>query len=142
MRLVLAVVLLLALPGATRADVLSWTPGGLDSTRLWGLEARTKLNQTTNDSIGPNESAAFTLLDRMMRRHLSALGPRGMRGAKGILTLADSLKLDIEIVQDATLPQFAVVTYFNTKFAGYACWTTIYWWRGDELLAQIGRAHV
>ena len=136
MRLLFAVLLLLVLPGAARADVIPWTPAGLDSMRRWGLEARTKLNQTTIDSIGPNESAAFTLLDRMMRRHFTALGPSGMRGAKGILALADSLKLDIEIAQDPTLPQFVVATYFNTKFAGYACWTTIFWWRGDELLQQ------
>ena len=58
MRLLLAVVLLLVLPGAARAAVVPWTPAGLDSMRLWGLEARTKLNQTTNDSLGPNETAA------------------------------------------------------------------------------------
>jgi len=136
MRLLLAVTLVLALPGTARAAVQPWSPAGLDSMRLWGLEARAKFDQTTTDSLGPNETAAFLLLDRMTRRHLTALGPSRMRGAKGLLALADSLKLDIEIAQDATLPQFVVVTYFNSKFAGYACWTTIYWWRGDDLMDQ------
>ena len=136
MRLLLTTGLLLGLAGTAHAAVMPWTPAGLDSMRLWGLEARAKLDQTTTDSIGPNETSAFLLLDRMTRRHLLALGPNGMRGAKGMLALADSLKLDIEIAQDATLPQFVVVTYFNPKFAGYACWTTLYWWRGDELKDQ------
>ena len=138
MRLVLAALALaIAFPGMAHAtDVMPWTPAGLDSARLWGLEARAKLDATTQDTIGPNESAAFQLLDRMTRRHLQALGPNGMRGAKGLLALADSLKLDIEIAQDVKLPQFVAVTYFNPKFAGYACWTTLYWWRGDELMHQ------
>jgi len=138
MRLLLAAAIALAvvLAGPAHAGSAPWTPAGLDSMRLWGLEARTKLDQTTSDSLGPNETAAFRLLDRMTRRYFFALGPNGMRGAKGLLALADSLKLDIEIVQDATLPQFVVVTYFNTKFAGYACWTTLYWWRGDDLMDQ------
>jgi hypothetical protein len=119
--------------GGTRAP---WIPTGLDSTRLWGLEARTLLNASTGDSIGPGESRAFGLLDRVMRRHFLALGSRGMRGARGILAVLDSLKLDVEMEQDAELPQFCVVTYFNPKFAGYAAWTSIFWWRGDDLLKQ------
>jgi hypothetical protein len=131
------VVLALLLPTVARAQgVLPWTPAGLDSTRLWGLEARTRLDQSTDEKIGPNESAAFNLLDRLTRRYFLDLGPRGMRGAKGLLTLTDSLKLDVEIAQDPELPQFVIVTYFNTKFAGYGAWTTLYWWRGDELMKQ------
>jgi hypothetical protein len=123
-----------AAPGAAHAQ--AWMPAGLDSTRLWGLEARTLLDQATNDSVGPRESRAFGLLDRMTRRYFQGLGPRGMRGARGILALADSLKLDVEMAQDAELPQFVAVTYFNTRFAGYACWTSLFWWRGDELMKQ------
>jgi hypothetical protein len=73
----------------------------------------------------------------MTARYFRELGPHGMRGAPGILALCDSLKLDVEIEQDPDLPQFTVVTYFNPKFAGYACWTTLYWWKGEELKAQV-----
>jgi hypothetical protein len=113
-----------------------WQPAGLDSTRLWALEARMLLDQTASDSVGPNESRAFGLLDRVMRRSFLGLGPRGMRGARGVLAVLDSLKLDVEMEQDADLPQFCVVTYFNTRFAGYAAWTSLFWWRGDELMKQ------
>jgi hypothetical protein len=128
--------LLAASAGVARAQPRPWAPAGFDSTRLWGLEAHALLDATTNDSIGPDESRAFGLLDRMLRRYFLALGSHGMRGAKGILGLADSLKLDIEIAQDPVLPQFVVATYFNTKFAGYGCWTTLFWWRGDDLMKQ------
>ena len=40
------------------------------------------------------------------------------------------------MAQDQDLPQFCVVTYFNPKFAGYASWTSLFWWRGDELMQQ------
>lgn len=113
-----------------------WIPSGLDSTRLWGLEARELLDASTSDSIGAGELRAFGLLDRVMRRHFLGLGSGGMRGARGVLALLDSLKLDVELEQDEDLPQFCVVTYFNPKFAGYAAWTTLFWWRGEELLKQ------
>ena len=133
MRLLLA---LLFLPCVAGAAELPWKPAGLDSLRLWGLEARTRLDQTTVDSLGANEIAAYTLMDRMTSRYFSALGASGMRGAPGLLALTDSLKLDVEIEQDPDLPQFAVVTYFNPKFAGYACWTTLFWWKGADLEQQ------
>ncbi len=113
-----------------------WTPAGFDSTRLWALEARTLLDQSTADSVGPNESKAFGLLDRLVRRSFSQLGPSGMRGARGVLAVLDSLKLDVEMAQDPELPQFCVVTYFNPKFAGYAAWTSLFWWRGNDLMKQ------
>jgi hypothetical protein len=125
--------------GAARAQGAAptpWAPAGLDSMRLWGLEAHALLDAAQSDSIGPNESRAFGLLDRMTRRYFQALGPYGMRGARGILAIADSLKLDVEMAQDANLPQFVVVTYFNTKFAGYGSWTSLFWWRGDDLMKQ------
>lgn len=138
---IVAAIVLLGAAGVARAQgsrsaPAPWVPAGFDSTRLWGLEARALLDATTNDSIGPSQSRAFGLLDRMVRRTFLALGPRGMRGARSILTLADSLKLDVEMVQDAQLPQFVVVTYFNTKFAGYATATSLYWWRGEDLMRQ------
>lgn len=139
MGLVFAIVLLgagVAHAQATHSAPAPWIPAGFDSTRLWGREARTLLDATTNDSIGPGQSRAFGLLDRMVRRSFLALGPRGMRGARGVLALTDSLKLDVEMAQDTELPQFVVVTYFNTKFAGYAAWTSLFWWRGDELFKQ------
>ena len=113
-----------------------WQPAGFDSTRLWALEARTLLDQTASDSVGPNESRAFGLLDRVMRRSFLGLGTKGMRGARGVLAVLDSLKLDVEMAQDSDLPQFCVVTYFNTRFAGYAAWTSLFWWRGNDLMKQ------
>jgi hypothetical protein len=127
----------LAAPGRAQGSrPAPWQPAGFDSTRLWALDARTLLDQTASDSIGPNESRAFGLLDRVMRRSFLGLGARGMRGARGVLTVLDSLKLDVEMAQDPDLPQFCVVTYFNPKFAGYAAWTSLFWWRGDDLMKQ------
>lgn len=130
---------LLLVAGTARAQDSappSWVPAGLDSMRLWGLEAHALLDAAQSESIGPNESRAYGLLDRMTRRYFMALGPHGMRGARGILAFADSLKLDVEMAQDANLPQFVIVTYFNTKFAGYGSWTSLFWWRGNDLMKQ------
>ncbi len=113
-----------------------WRPAGLDSLRLWGLEAHARLADSQSDTVGPNEQRAFELLDRAMRSTLRGLGPKGMRGAPGVLAVFDSLKLDVEIAQDPKWPQFVVATYFNPSFAGHACWTTIFWWRGNDLLSQ------
>jgi hypothetical protein len=126
--------LLIAVPAWAQQP---WRPAGLDSMRAWGLEARTKLIQTDQDSLTANEIDAFRLLDKMTAHYLQQLGPQEMRGARGVLALCDSLKLDVEIEQDPVLPQFVVVTYFNPKFAGYACWTTLFWWKGEELKQQV-----
>jgi hypothetical protein len=113
-----------------------WRPANLDSTRLWCLEARAILLDATSDTVGPHESKAYHLLDQVTDAALRQLGPKGMRGARGTLALFDSLKLDVEMAQDPSLPQFVAFTYFNPVFAGYGCWTTLYWWRGDQLEAQ------
>jgi len=113
-----------------------WRPAGLDSLRLWCLEAHSLLADAKSDTVGPDEQRAFELLDRAMRAELRGLGPKGMRGAPGVLAVFDSLKLDVEMAHDPKWPQFLVVTYFNPSFAGYACWTTIFWWRGNDLLSQ------
>ncbi|MEP7029257.1 MAG: hypothetical protein ABI960_11735 [Candidatus Eisenbacteria bacterium] len=134
--LALALALTPAHAQESRLRPAPWVPAGIDSTRLWALEARALLDQTTTDSIGTNESRAFGLLDRLVRRSFLQLGPGGMRGARGVLTVLDSLKLDVEMVQDPDLPQFCVVTYFNSKFAGYAAWTSLFWWRGQDLMKQ------
>ena len=113
-----------------------WHPANLDSTRLWCLEARAILVDARNDSISPHESKAFHLLDQVTAAALHQLGPKGMRGARGTLALFDSLKLDVEMAQDPALPQFVAFTYFNPAFAGYGCWTTLFWWRGYDLEQQ------
>ena len=113
-----------------------WRPTGLDSTQLWCLEARALLQDAKSDTIGPHESRAFRLLDRVVETALHELGPTRMRAASSTLALFDSLKLDVEFAQDPKLPQFVIFTYFNPSFAGYGCWTTLFWWRGDQLMSQ------
>ena len=134
-----ALLALLALAGpavAQSSGPTPWRPSGLDSTVAWGLEAKALLDQSTADTITTREARAFLLLDRMAKRYLLALGPSGMRGARGLLAVFDSLKLDAEMSQDRELPQFCAVTFFNPKYAGYAAVTYLYWWRGNDLMSQ------
>jgi hypothetical protein len=122
--------------GALPRGPAPWRPSGLDSTRLWCLQARALLSDAKSDTVGPSEARAYRLLDRVVQTSLHDLGPAGMRSASATLAVFDSVKLDVEMAQDPKLPQFVVFTYFNPAFAGYGSWTTIFWWRGDELMSQ------
>jgi hypothetical protein len=62
-----------------------------------------------------------------------------MKGAAGVLTVFDTLKIEAEFAQDPELPQFCALTFFNPKFPGYAALTYLYWWRGEELKWQTVR---
>jgi hypothetical protein len=123
-------------PARAQPPLSPWRPAGVDSVGLWALEARTLLSQSAGDSIGPNEARAFRLLDRITRRHFERLGSRRMAGARGVLAVFDTLRLEVDFAQDAELPQFVAVTYLNPNFAGHAAATYVYWWRGEELRSQ------
>jgi hypothetical protein len=103
---------------------------------MWADAANAVLAQATRDTITADDGEAFALLSRIARQYFTALGPRGMRGAKGVLTRLDSLGVQSEFVQDDALPQFCAITFFNPKFPGYAAMTYVYWWRGSDLLYQ------
>ncbi len=113
-----------------------WRPAPLDSARLWADAANAVFAEATADTILARDYEAFQLLNRIARKYFTALGPRGMRGAKGVLTQLDSLHVQAEFAQDAQLPQFCALTFFNPKFQGFAALTYVYWWRGSDLLHQ------
>jgi len=124
-------------PTATQPALLSpWRPPEVDSLRLWAKEGLSLLSTTTSDSAGPTEIAAFDRFDRIASSMFRALGPRSMRGARGVLSILDSLGVKSEFAQDAELPQFCALTFFHPAFDGYAAVTYLYWWRGDELRRQ------
>jgi hypothetical protein len=118
-------------PGAAAAQ-----PAADDSSRAWAKAGLDLLAASTADSLGPAEARAYDHFDRIARRHFEALGPRRMAGARGLLTVFESLGVPVEFVQDAELPQFCAITYFHPRFAGHVAVTTVYWFRGDELLRQ------
>jgi hypothetical protein len=114
----------------------AWRPGAVDSLRLWADAANRAFAESTADTITQRERDAFQLVHRIARRHFLSLGANRMRGAKGVLTVFDTLGVHAEFAQDEQLPQFCAVTFFNPKFSGYAALTYLYWWRGSELMSQ------
>ena len=114
----------------------AWRPPGVDSLRLWAEEGLALLAPAKSDTVGPAEIAGFDRFDRIVSKSFGALGPRSMRGARGVLTTLDSLGVKAEFAQDAELPQFCALTFFHPAFDGYAAITYLYWWRGDELRRQ------
>jgi hypothetical protein len=114
----------------------AWRPAPVDSAKLWVQAANQVFAEATTDTITPRDFEAFLLLERVAQRYFTALGPRGMRGAKGVLTVLDSLGAQAEFAQDEQLPQFCALTFFNSKFMGYGAMTFVYWWRGSDLMRQ------
>ncbi len=113
-----------------------WRPPEVDSLKLWADEGLALLAPAKSDTVGPTEIAAFDRFDQVARKYFGALGPRSMRGARGVLPVLDSLGVKAEFAQDSELPQFCALTFFNPAFDGYAAVTYLYWWRGDELRRQ------
>lgn len=120
----------------TAVPATPWRPPAVDSLKLWADEGLALLAPAKSDTVGPTELAAFDHFDHVARKYFGALGSRSMRGARGVLTVLDSLGVKADFAQDAELPQFCALTFFNPAFDGYAAVTYLYWWRGDELRHQ------
>ncbi len=107
-----------------------------DSSAAWAREGLALLAASRADSVGAVETRAFDAFDRIAQRYFSALGSRHMQGARGVLTVFDSLGVPAEFVQDAELPQFCAITFFHPAYAGHAAVTYLHWFIGDELQRQ------
>ncbi|MEO6463037.1 MAG: hypothetical protein ABIP29_08160, partial [Candidatus Eisenbacteria bacterium] len=102
----------------------------------WAREGLALLATSQSDSLGPTEARAFDAFDRIAQRYFSALGSRHMQGARGVMTVFDSLGVPAEMAQDVELPQFCAVTFFHPAFAGHAAVTYLYWFIGEDLQRQ------
>lgn len=138
-------------PGAARPGALQLAAGFLllaalaapavqaqapDSSGLWAREGLALLATSRSDSLGPVEARAYDAFDRIAQRYFSALGSRHMQGARGVLTVFDSLGVPVEMAQDAELPQFCALTFFHPAFAGHAAVTYLHWFLGEDLQRQ------
>jgi hypothetical protein len=116
--------------------VQPWRPTDIDSTTIWLNEARALLEASTSPTLGDPELRAYGLLNRVTQVHFQELGPRGMAAAPVLHTALDSVGLRIEMTQDPTSPSFTLVHFLNPISDHFASLAYLYWFRGDELLAQ------
>ena len=125
--------LLTGITGALAGPAQAQAP---DSSAAWARQGLALLATSRSDSLGATEVLAYESFDKIARGYFTALGPRRMSGARGILTLLDSLGVPAEFAQDRELPQFCALTYFHPGFAGYAAVTYLYWFIGEDLKRQ------
>jgi hypothetical protein len=107
-----------------------------DSAAVWAREGLALLDANRSDSLLAAQTRAYDLLDRIAEGYFARLGPQHMEGARGVLTVFDSLGVPVEMAQDAELPQFCALTFFHPAFAGHAAVTYLHWFVGNEIRRQ------
>ena len=107
-----------------------------DSSAAWAREGLALLAANPTDSLVAEQSRAYDLFDKIAEGYFAKLGPRHMQGARGVLSVFDSLGIPVEMSQDAELPQFVALTFFHPTYAGHAAMTYLHWFIGNEIRRQ------
>lgn len=136
MRVLLAVAVAVAAVASEATappDARAQTP---ESWKAWAREGLSILAESRSDSVGANEARAFDAFDRIAEGYFTRLGMRKMAGARGVLSVFDSLGVPVEMAQDPELPQFVVLTFFHPAYQGHAAMTYLHWFFGEEIRRQ------
>lgn len=131
----------IAVVRAQSAAPKAWRPSRTDSLVIWSTRSRQVLEQATGTELGAAEVQAFADLGQLGRLYFERLGPRGMRGAGGLVTMLDSLGHRAVVYSDPFLPAFTLVQYLHPLLDGGVSLCYLYWFRGSELLHQAINLH-
>jgi hypothetical protein len=125
------------LPGAAGAAIVKpWTPAGADSITGLVAEAKVRFRQEETDTITEQSIVPFERVGQAARRLLRRLGRQNTLLAPSIQTSLDSLGLDVDVVNDPTVPSIVLVLVRNPYRPRMQAVGYLLWYRGPDLRMQ------
>jgi hypothetical protein len=121
---------------ASAAIVKPWTPAGADSITGLVAEAKVRFRQEETDTITEQSIVPFERVGQAARRLLRRLGRQNTLLAPSIEPALDSLGLDVDVVNDPTVPSIVLVLVRNPYRPRMQAVGYLLWYRGPDLRMQ------
>ena len=125
-----------AAPEALAQAPKPWVPPGPDSIQALVSEAKVRFREVKTDTITEQTIVPFERVAQAARRLLRRLDRNAPFAAPGIEASLDSLGLDTDVVNDASLPQIVFVMIRNPHRPSMQAVGYLLWYRGSDLRMQ------
>ena len=128
--------LALLVPASASAQIVKpWAPAS-DTLMQLASAAKLRFKRQLGDSVGGYNYEAYDLVGQAGRRLLQALGREHLLQAAAIEPTLDSLGLDVEVANDATMPSIVFMLVRNPYRPTSDAIGYLYWYRGKSLRMQ------